>query len=186
MSRHSHFSVSPQPREANWMDLRRGDLLVADLGDPKGRLSWCRTTGNCHASMVTIVPVSSREPRIPTHVPICSRRCPFLPPLAFCEHVRTVDRERVLEAPGEPCLGTMAKVDQALAAALGLAPSANAASPPQREGVLTLHGRAATHHCLSSRSRHPSGRGCVTPSEPRLRAAIASSGASSPPPSQTA
>ena len=108
------------------MRLRRGDIILVDLGPPPGHEQAGRRPavvvqndiGNRFAPTTIIVPLSSRPPRLPTHVAV-EHPALSLPSTALGEQIRVVNRSRILGSMGGLDGNQMLALERAVLEALG-------------------------------------------------------------------
>lgn len=113
------------------MDIRRGDLVVADLspvvGSEQGGLRPVlviqNDVGNRFSPTVIIAAITSQieKSKLPTHVELSAREFGLTRnSVVLLEQVRTIDKRRIQQKLGRLDSKTMELVDDALAISLGL------------------------------------------------------------------
>ncbi|MBE3577154.1 MAG: type II toxin-antitoxin system PemK/MazF family toxin [Limnochordales bacterium] len=114
----------------------RGDIFLANLNPTVGSeqrgvrpvVVLQNDRGNSRSSTVIVAPLTSRRkrPELPTHV--------LLPDgLILLEQLRTIDRKRLKEKIGRLDRATLARVDAALRASLGLTTGRDNSNEAPRE-----------------------------------------------------
>lgn len=109
------------------MEIKRGDIFYANLGDTKGSeqngirpvLIVQNDLGNKYSPTVIAVAITSRKKtNLPTHVSINKNECDYcnLPKdsVILVEQIRTLDKSRLRQKIGKLDIKTMQKVKEAL------------------------------------------------------------------------
>lgn len=109
------------------MDIRRGEIYMADLTVLEGReqggvrpvLVIQNDKGNIHAPTVIIAPISSKmhKSRFPTHVNL---HCLQRPSFVELEQIRTIDKRRLGRHLGRIDTATQGQVNQAIRVSLAV------------------------------------------------------------------
>lgn len=113
------------------MDIRRGDLVIADLspvvgseqGGQRPVLVVQNDIGNRYSPTVIVAAVTSQieKSKLPTHVELKAGSFGLLRnSVVLLEQVRTIDKRRIQQKLGRLDAATMQSVDEALAVSLGL------------------------------------------------------------------
>lgn len=113
--------------------LKRGDVVVVDLGDvigheKAGQKRACvvvqNDVGNLHSPLTIIVPLTdmAQHKGLPVQVPITAqeRGNGGKDSVVECGHVRTVDKSRISHVVSHLDDSVMARIDKALTISLGL------------------------------------------------------------------
>ncbi|MFA5557869.1 MAG: type II toxin-antitoxin system PemK/MazF family toxin [Methanofastidiosum sp.] len=112
---------------------QRGEIYLVDLGDNMDSeqsglrpvLIISNNIGNSQGSIVVIVPLSSRNKNMPTHVPVDQRYGVKVESYILTEHIRSISKRRFF-AKGKPVLigmlplKKMAQVEEAIKVELGM------------------------------------------------------------------
>lgn len=113
------------------MEIRRGDLVIADLspvvGSEQGGLRPVlviqNDVGNRFSPTVIVAAITSQieKSKLPTHVELSAREFGLARnSVVLLEQVRTIDKRRIQQKLGRLDANTMGLVDEALAISLGL------------------------------------------------------------------
>ena len=122
----------PAHEKRDVSSMRRGEVYRADLdpvlgseqGGVRPVLIVQNDLGNQSSPTVIVVPLTSRRkrPRQPTHVLVEPPEGGLTQPSqVLCEQVRTLEKTRLQSCLGEVSPETLARVEEALAKALGTA-----------------------------------------------------------------
>lgn len=116
-------------------EIFRGQVYFIDLGERIGsEQSGMRPvvivqndTGNRHSPTVIVVPITSqiKKADMPTHISLRSGHGLEEDSIALCEHVNTIDKQRLLDYVGRITTLELRQVDRALAISVGLVESYN-------------------------------------------------------------
>ena len=116
-------------------EIFRGQVYFMDLGQRIGsEQSGMRPviivqndTGNRRSPTVIIVPITSqiKKENLPTHISLRSGHGLEENSIALCEHVNTIDKQRLLDYVGHITTMELRQVDRALAISVGLVESYN-------------------------------------------------------------
>lgn len=91
------------------LDYRRGDIVLANLGDPVGSeqggirpvLVMQNDVGNKHSPTIIVAPITSKPKKsLPTHVKIGMECGLVAPSVALFEQTRAIDKSRVVHKLG--------------------------------------------------------------------------------------
>lgn len=104
---------------------RRGDLYIADLGNPEGSeqggvrpvVILQNDVGNLHSPTITIAPLTSKTEKKkhqPTHYYIRKAKGLDRPSTVLAEHIDTIDKKRILRYLGKVSKGQMRGIDEAV------------------------------------------------------------------------
>ena len=111
--------------------ISRGDMFYADLAHGLGSEQYGRRpcvvvsndAGNRHSNTVIVAMITSKvetKAKIPTHCPVRAQQGLVRDSLVLLEQLRTIDKMRLLEYLGTLDSGDMDRVEEALAASVGL------------------------------------------------------------------
>lgn len=124
--------MSPSwPRDVIDVEIRRGDLVIADLspvvGSEQGGLRPVlviqNDVGNRFSPTVIVAAVTSQieKSKLPTHVELSAKEFGLMRnSVVLLEQIRTIDKRRIQQKLGRLDSKTMEMVDEALAISMGL------------------------------------------------------------------
>ena len=112
-------------------EIKRGDIYYADLDPVTGSeqggirpvLVIQNDVGNKHSPTVIIAPFTSKleKPRLPTHVFIRAGNSGLSQDsIILLEHIRTIDKSRLIHYCETLDIGTIQKIDRAIQVSFGL------------------------------------------------------------------
>lgn len=119
------------PRDVIDVEIRRGDLVIADLspvvGSEQGGLRPVlviqNDVGNRFSPTVIVAAVTSQieKSKLPTHVELSAKEFGLMRnSVVLLEQIRTIDKRRIQQKLGRLDSKTMEMVDEALAISMGL------------------------------------------------------------------
>ena len=124
---------------------RRGDLYLADLGEPVGSeqagvrpvVLLQNDIGNHHSTTITLAPLSTKvekKKKQPTHYYIRKAKGLLKPSIVLAEQLGTIDKLRIVKYLGRVSKGQMRGIDEAVKAHLGYYLPANMEGEKFRRG----------------------------------------------------
>ena len=109
------------------LHISRGDIILVDFGKNVGcetnNLRPClvvqNNIGNRHSLTTIVVPITSRDPRVPTHLKM-GEHGENVTGVAMFEQIRVIDKTRIVKKLGVLCPSKLGKINELIRISLAV------------------------------------------------------------------